>query len=145
MGDLRLGQKLVNYFRFGEHKIDNEDIWRRITTMEDDEFQRILDVTIFAPPSSDLRIANYQKLLNVRDYDRMKKRVCKNCGHDKEEHSDNTGCLRFEPILTKCQYPECNEISYNETITYEIPNAPSIFLCKKHYYEAKRYLNRFEL
>lgn len=74
MGDLRLGQKLVNHFRFGPHKIHNEDIWRRITTMEDDEFQKILDVTILAPPSSDLRIANYQRLLNATRYHELKEK-----------------------------------------------------------------------
>lgn len=40
--------------------------------MEDDEFQKILDITIFAPPSSNLRIANYQRLLNVAEYDILK-------------------------------------------------------------------------
>lgn len=73
MGDLRLGQKLINYLRFNV-KVDREDMQTVIFAMEDDEFQRILDVTIFASPSSDLRIANYQKLLNVQEYDKLKRK-----------------------------------------------------------------------
>lgn len=73
MGDQRLGQKLINYLRFCKG-YQREDMQRIIFNLEDDEFQRILDVTILAPPSSDLRIANYQRLLNVQAYHNLKEK-----------------------------------------------------------------------
>lgn len=66
MGDLRLGQKLINYLRF-QRKVQPEDMQRVIFYLEDDKFQEILDVNIFAPLNSDLRIAQYQKM-NIQEY-----------------------------------------------------------------------------